>query len=133
MKFEDIQGNEIHIIGKGNKHNIVYLNTNATISLKEYIEERHDNNEYIFVTARKPYRQLSPRTIEHILNQLGKRINVKAYPHKVRHTTATYAVENGMPITDVQKMLGHSSINTTMIYATVSQDQVKKSHERYIT
>lgn len=135
MKFSDINndGESINIIGKGNKHNTVYLNSVAQLSLEDYIQnERKGDSDYIFVSTRKPYKRLSKRSIETILSNIGKSINLHVYPHKVRHTTATIALKNGMPITQIQKMLGHSSVATTQIYAETSQEELAISHRQYV-
>lgn len=134
MRFCDYDStdNSIEIIGKGKKHNTVYLNTNAQISLGEYLKERKGDSEYIFVSDRAPHGQLSTRNIQHIIGVLGNELNYKLSPHIIRHTSATLALQSGMPITQVQKMLGHASVSTTQIYAETSQDDVAVSHKRYV-
>ena len=136
MKFSDINttNNSIHIIGKGRKHNTVYLNTNAILSLQDYIEnERKGKSEYIFVTQRYPYEQVSVRTIQRLFDIIEDEINLTLSPHIIRHTTATLASKNGMPIEQIQKMLGHSNVATTQkIYVETSQEEVAISHERYV-
>ena len=132
MKFSDINNDTIHIVGKGKKHNTVYLNANAKLSLEEYIKVRKGNSDYIFVQNKKPYDKLSKRTVERILKRVGNELGYKVHPHTIRHTTATIAIENGMPITQVQKMLGHSSINTTQIYVDVSQADIAEAHKKYV-
>ena len=134
MKFSDLDWteNSVRIIGKGKKHNIVYLNTNAQISLTEYLEERRGESEYIFVTERKPYKKLSARSVQHILGVMAQKLNFDLSPHVLRHTSATLALQSGMEITQVQKMLGHSSVSTTQIYAETSQEDVANSHRRYV-
>lgn len=134
MKFSDVDFNEnsISIVGKGKKHNTVYLNTNAQISLNEYISERKGNSEYLFTSERQPYDQLSSRTVERIFKELGEKLGYKLTPHILRHTSATLALQNGMEITQVQKMLGHASVNTTQIYAETSQEEVANSHRKFV-
>ena len=132
MKFADINGNEIHIIGKGKKHNTVYLNTNAQISLDEYLKVRKGDSPYIFVTDRKPYRQLSVRSVQHMIGKLAAELGYFITPHILRHTFATLAVQNGMDITKVQKALGHSSVTTTQIYAETTQADVAIQHQKYV-
>ena len=128
MKFSDICGESISIIGKGKKHNTVYLNTNAQISLNDYLKERKGNSEYIFVANKSPYNQLSVRGIQRIIGNLADGLS----PHILRHTSATLALQSGMSITQVQKMLGHASVNTTQIYAETSQEDVAQSHKKYV-
>ena len=133
MKFSDIDmnNNSIHIVGKGKKHNTVYLNTNALLSLEDYIKsERKGESEYIFVKERKPYNQLSTRSIEFLFNQMNT--DFKLTPHIIRHTSATLALQSGMSITQVQKMLGHSSVNTTQIYAETTDKDVAIAHKKYV-
>ena len=136
IKFSDIDiaNNSIHIIGKGKKHNIVYLNANAILSLQDYIQnERKGNSEYVFVSQRYPYKQISVRTIQREFDIMECETNLMLSPHIIRHTTATLAAENGMPIEQIQKMLGHSSVATTQkIYVETSQREVEISHRRYV-
>ena len=134
MKFTDIDYNEnsIKIIGKGKKHNTVYLNTNAQLSLNEYMTERKGKSDYLFVSKRSPYDQVSTRTVEKVFKDLGDELGFKLTPHILRHTSATLALQNGMPITQVQKMLGHSSVATTQIYAETSQEDIANSHKKYV-
>ena len=134
MKFSDMDDKEhsIKIIGKGKKHNTVYLNTNAQISLNEYLNERKGDSDYIFVSDREPHDQLSVRTVQRLIGDLADELDLKITPHILRHTSATLALQNGMEITQVQKMLGHSSVNTTQIYAETSQEEVAVSHKRYV-
>lgn len=128
----DLDNHSIEIIGKGKKHNTVYLNTNAQVSLSEYISERKGNSEYIFVSHRKPHDKISARCVQAVLANIGKKLNIKLFPHLIRHTSATLALQSGMPIEQVQKMLGHTSVATTQIYAEVSQDDMALSHKRYV-
>ena len=132
MKFEDINldNNSIDIIGKGRKHNIVYLNTNALLSLQDYLSERKGSSEYLFVSYRSPYSKITRRTVEHMFNEMD--VDFKLTPHIIRHTSATLALQGGMSITQVQKMLGHSSVNTTQIYAETSQEEIALAHKRYV-
>lgn len=133
MKISDINtdNKSVHIIGKGNKHNTCYFNTNAQISLNEYIAERKDDSEYLFVTHYNP-RQMTIYSIERVIKNLGKSIGLDISPHILRHTFATLTLEAGASITDVQKMLGHASTNTTLIYAEISQANIKNSHHKYV-
>ena len=123
----------VRVIGKGRKHNTVYLNDNAQISLGDYLKERQGDSEYIFVSDRKPHGKLSVRAVEVLIKTLGKEIGVETLsPHILRHTSATLALQSGMPLTQVQKMLGHASPNTTQIYAETSQSDIATSHQRYV-
>lgn len=129
------------ILGKGKKERPVYLNARAIIAIKNYLKERKDSNEYLFVSH--PITHLSNQKdeissctqscIECMVRKLGKRVNVEAYPHKFRRTAATNAVRKGMPIEQVQKMLGHATLNTTQIYVNVSDMDVKISHDKYLS
>lgn len=134
MKKSDIniEDKSIHIVGKGSKHNTCYFNTNAQISLNDYISSRKDNNEYLFVMSKRPFAKLSASSIEDIFKTLSKRSGLHVTPHIMRHTAATIALQSGMPLQQVQKMLGHASSNTTLIYAEVLQDDIKNSHLKYV-
>ena len=134
MRFTDMDTNKgtIEIIGKGKKHNTVYLNDSAKLSLEEYLKERKGDSEYLFISEYRPYNKLSTRSVEAMFRDMSKKLNIKLTPHILRHTSATLALQSGMPITQVQKMLGHSSVNTTQIYAETSQEDVAVSHKKYV-
>jgi len=127
----DTENKCIEIIGKGKKHNIVYFNTNAQISLNEYIESRTDNSDYLFVNFMND-KHVSVSTVEHLFKKLSEIAGVKATPHTMRHTNASLALQSGMEITTVQRMLGHSSVATTQIYAEMAQDDLKNAHLKYV-
>lgn len=129
------------ILGKGKKERPVYLNARAIIAIKNYLKERKDVNEYLFVShpithlsnQKEEISNCTQSCIECMVRKLGKRVNIEAYPHKFRRTAATNAVRKGMPIEQVQKMLGHATLNTTQIYVNVSDTDVKISHEKYLS
>lgn len=119
--------------GKGNKQREVYFDARAKIHLMQYLNIRKDDNEALFVSNNKPYQRLSIAGVELIVRKLGKKTDVnKVHPHKFRRTLATMAIDKGMPIEQVQKLLGHVKIETTMHYAMVNQNNVKISHRKYI-
>lgn len=134
MKISDINAEDksIHIIGKGKKHNTCYFNTNAQLSLNEYIEDRKDDNPYLFVTSRRPFNKLSTKNVELIFKKLSISTGIIVTPHIMRHTCATLSLQSGMPLPMVQKMLGHASSDTTLIYAEISKDTIKNSHIKYV-
>ena len=101
--------------------------------MKKYIDARTDGNSALFVTLDAPYDRLKISGVEIRLRQLGRRLNIeRVHPHKFRRTMATRAIDKGMPIEQVQKILGHSQIDTTMQYAMVNQNNVKTSHQKYM-
>lgn len=121
------------VLGKGNKEREVYFDAKTKLHLKEYISKRNDKNEALFVSMRKPYQRLSISGIELIIRTLGLNSSInKVHPHKFRRTLATMAINKGMPVEQVQKLLGHVKIETTMNYALVNQNNVKISHQKYI-
>ena len=130
----DWHNGTVHLFGKGRKHRTSFINAKCEVALKEYLRRRDDDNEYLFVTERKPYRQMTKCAIEKVIRQLAGRSFVDKHvtPHILRHTTATQAVNNGMPIEDVSRLLGHASVNTTMIYAKVSTEKIQTSHLRCV-
>lgn len=122
------------VLGKGNKQREVYFDAKTKIHLQEYLNKRNDNVEALFVSKNKPHQRLSISGIELIIKKIGKNIDLdNAYPHKFRRTLATMAIDKGMPIEQVQKLLGHVKIETTMHYAMVNQSNVKISHKKYIS
>ena len=130
LNFED---RSCVVLGKGNKEREVYFDAKTKLHLKEYISKRNDTNDALFVSLREPHQRLSISGIELIVRNLGVNTNInKVHPHKFRRTLATMAIDKGMPVEQVQKLLGHVKIETTMHYAMVNQSNVKISHRRYI-
>ncbi len=130
----DLEGRECIVYGKGDKERKVYFDAKAKVHLKEYIETRDDSNQALFVTLDAPHDRLKISGVEIRLRQLGRRLDLeKIHPHKFRRTMATRAIDKGMPIEQVQKILGHSQIDTTMQYAMVNQNNVKTSHQKYMS
>lgn len=124
---------ECIVFGKGNKERIVYFDARTKIHLQNYLNSRDDNNEALFVTLKSPNNRLKVGGIETRLRNFGKRLKInKVHPHKFRRTLATMAIDKGMPIEQLQHLLGHQKIDTTLQYAMVKQSNVKNSHRRYI-
>lgn len=122
------------VLGKGNSEREVYFSAKSKMYIKKYLETRTDDNEALFVSLIKPYNRLGISGIEILIRNLGKEANInKVHPHKFRRTMATMAIDKGMPIEQVQKLLGHIKIDTTMEYAMVNQSNVKNSHRKYIS
>lgn len=135
LNREDINFSEREcvVFGKGDKERRVYFDAKAKIHLEEYLQSRTDTNPALFVTLDQPYDRLKISGVEIRLRQLGRKLKIeKIHPHKFRRTMATRAIDKGMPIEQVQKILGHSQIDTTMQYAIVNQNNVKTSHRKYI-
>lgn len=128
----DFQTKEVHLFGKGSKHRTSYINARAEIALKKYWLTRKDTDDSVICTIRRPYKGIDKVQIEQIVRQIGERIGMHLYPHLIRHTTATMSLERGMDVTELQKMLGHEKLDTTMIYAKVSQESLRYSHHRYV-
>lgn len=129
----NLEQRECVVYGKGDKERRVYFDAKAKIHLKEYIESRGDDNPALFVTLNYPYNRLQISGVEIRLRELGRKLSLsKIHPHKFRRTMATRAIDKGMPIEQVQKILGHSQIDTTMQYAIVNQTNVKSSHQKFI-
>lgn len=129
----DFHERQCIVFGKGNKEREVYFNARTKIHLKRYLESRKDNNPALFVSLSLPYNRLSIGGVEKRLRQLGKRVGLsKIHPHKFRRTLATMAIDKGMPIEQVQRLLGHVKIDTTLHYAMVNQTNVKMAHRKYI-
>lgn len=124
---------ECIVLGKGDKQRTVYFDARTKIHLKAYLDARDDDCESLFVSLRKPSKPLQIGGIERLIKKLGRAANIKrAHPHKFRRTLATGAIDKGMPIEQVQQLLGHKRIDTTLMYAMVKQANVKASHRKYI-
>lgn len=129
----DYQNRECIVTGKGDKQRKVYFDARTKIHLQNYINSRNDANEALFVSLLAPYYRLQISGIEIRLRQLGRELNIpKVHPHKFRRTLATMAIDKGMPIEQVQHLLGHQSLDTTLQYAMVNQNNVKLSHHKFI-
>ena len=135
LNRDDINFNdrECVVFGKGNKERLVYFDARTKIHLQNYLGSRTDGNPALFVTLRAPDNRLQIGGVEMRLRQLGRRLSIpKVHPHKFRRTLATSAIDKGMPIEQVQQLLGHQKIDTTMHYAMVKQQNVKLAHRKYI-
>lgn len=129
----DFERRECVVYGKGDKERRVYFDAKAKIHLQNYLAERTDENPALFVTLDAPHERLKISGVEIRIRQLGRRLGLpRIHPHKFRRTMATRAIDKGMPIEQVQTILGHSQIDTTMQYAIVNQNNVKTSHQKYI-
>ena len=129
----DFEARECVVFGKGDKERKVYFDAKAKLHLQEYLKQRNDDNPALFVTLDDPHNRLKISGVEIRIRSLGRKLNMeKIHPHKFRRTMATRAIDKGMPIEQVQKILGHSQIDTTMQYAIVNQTNVKTSHQKFI-
>ncbi len=129
----DLEQRECIVFGKGDKERKVYFDAKAKIHLQNYLQSRTDSNPALFVTLDAPYDRLKISGVEIRIRELGRSLGMnKVHPHKFRRTMATRAIDKGMPIEQVQKILGHSQIGTTMQYAIVNQSNVKTSHQKFI-
>lgn len=135
LNREDINfvDRECIVLGKGNKQRKVYFDARTKIHLQRYLASRTDDNPALFVTLQKPHNRLQISGVEIRLRNLGRELNLnKVHPHKFRRTLATMAIDKGMPIEQVQQLLGHQSVDTTLQYAMVNQANVKSSHRKFI-
>ena len=135
LNRDDINFNEREcvVFGKGSKQRLVYFDARTKIHLQNYLDSRTDSDPALFVTLRAPFQRLQIGGVEARLRELGKRLLIpKVHPHKFRRTLATSAIDKGMPIEQVQQLLGHQKIDTTLHYAMVKQQNVKLAHRKYI-
>ena len=129
----DFYERECIVLGKGDKERIVYFDVRTKLHLQEYLNSRHDDNAALFVSLRSPHTRLTINGIEFLVRRLGRSVGIKkCHPHNFRRTMATMAIDKGMPIEQVQKLLGHEKIDTTLHYAMVKQSNVKNAHRKYI-
>lgn len=129
----DFENRECVVFGKGSKERPVYFDARTKIHLKNYLDSRTDKNPALFVSLIQPFKRLEISGVEIRLRNLGRKLGItKVHPHKFRRTLATRAIDKGMPIEQVQRLLGHAKIDTTMQYAMVNQNNVKISHRKYI-
>ena len=129
----DFNERECVVFGKGNKERVVYFDARTKIHLKNYLQTRTDDNPALFVSLKSPYNRMNIGGIETCLRRLGKQLGLaRVHPHKFRRTLATMAIDKGMPIEQLQQLLGHKRIDTTLQYAMVKQSNVKIAHRKYI-
>ena len=129
----DFEERECIVSGKGDKERIVYFDARTKMHLKEYLDSRTDDNHALFVSLSSPYERMHIGGIEVRLRKIGATLGIeKVHPHKFRRTLATMAIDKGMPIEQLQQLLGHQRIDTTLQYAMVKQSNVKNSHRKYI-
>ena len=136
LNRDDLNFNEREciVLGKGSKERIVYFDARTKLHLQEYLKGRVDDNPALFVTLRAPYKRIQIGGIENRLRELGKSLKIsRVHPHKFRRTLATMAIDKGMPIEQLQRLLGHQRIDTTLQYAMVKQSNVKSAHRKYIS
>ena len=135
LNQEDInfEERECVVLGKGNKERVVYFDARTKIHLQNYLNSRSDSSSALFVGLRAPHKRLSIGGVESMLRELGQTLSIpKVHPHKFRRTLATTAIDKGMPIEQVQQLLGHQKIDTTLHYAMVKQQNVKQAHRKFI-
>ena len=129
----DFENKECVVLGKGNKQRKVYFDAKTKIHIQQYLDSRNDDNNALFVSLIKPYERLEISGVEIALRKIGMKLGInKVHPHKFRRTLATKAIDKGMPIEQVQHLLGHSKIDTTLEYAMVDDINVKISHKKYL-
>ena len=128
----NIEKREGIVYGKGSKQRIIYFDYRTKIHLSKYLKTRNDNNRALFVYLKTPYNRLTPDGIEYIVKKISKKANVpQAYPHRFRRTLATRLTFRGVPVEQVQRILGHTKIETTLIYSKVDNEDVKRSHTKF--
>ena len=135
LNREDInfEERECVVFGKGSKERMVYFDARTKIHLQNYLAQRTDSNNALFVSLKAPYERLQIGGVESRLRELGKRLSLpRVHPHKFRRTLATMAIDKGMPVEQLQRLLGHQRIDTTLQYAMVKQSNVKIAHRKYI-
>lgn len=135
LNRDDINFNEREciVVGKGDKERMVYFDARTKLHLQNYLDSRIDSNPALFVSLRSPHNRLTIGAIELRLREMGRKLGIsKVHPHKFRRTLATMAIDKGMPIEQLQRLLGHQRIDTTLQYAMVKQSNVKLAHRKYI-
>lgn len=136
LNREDInfEERECIVFGKGSKERLVYFDARTKIHLQSYLNSRNDPNKALFVSLKAPFNRMTIGGIEVRLREMGRKLGInKVHPHKFRRTLATMAIDKGMPVEQLQKLLGHQRIDTTLQYAMVKQSNVKIAHRRYIS
>lgn len=129
----DLNTKSVIVYGKGSKERETYLTATACMYIKRYIAQRKDDNPSLFVSVRSPHKRLTAQSVEKMLNRLGSRCGVdRVHPHRFRRTMAINVLKKGMPLEEVKELLGHVKLDTTMIYCTVSKENVRYSHQKFM-
>lgn len=129
----DLNTCECVVLGKGGKQRKVYFDAKTKVHLERYLQSRIDDNPSLFVSKRKPHKRLTVGGVEKFVQSLGNKAGVSnVHPHRFRRTVATVAIDKGMPIEQVQHLLGHTQIDTTLHYAIVDDNNVKNSHKKFL-
>lgn len=131
LLYKDVITGEFQVIGKGSEVRYCYLNEKCLMYLNRYHDNRKGDSPYLFTQLRYPCKQVSTRALQDEITSSGKKCNIHLYPHRLRHTFASTALENGASLTSVQKILGHSKLSTTQVYAKLPQASVKNEYQRY--
>lgn len=128
----DLKNRDGIVFGKGSKERIIYFDARTEVHLEKYLSRRKDNNPALFVTDKEPYARLSKTGVEYIIAKIGMRSGIeKCHPHRFRRTLATRLIDHGVPIEQVQRILGHTKIETTLIYSEVNQENVRMNHRKF--
>lgn len=133
VRLSDINWNNrsVNILhGKGDKRRVVYFNSESELTLREYLKTRDDDTDALFVSTRRPHKALGSGALEAIIRKIATRSGIKVYPHKLRHTFATIGLNSGMPLHQLQALMGHTKADTTLIYAKLNQDDLQMEHQR---
>lgn len=132
LNISDLVNGEAVIMGKGGKERTIYFSDECIYHIQKYLDTRIDDCQALFVSMNYAARRITPGTVERIVSRIGKNHGIKIYPHKFRRTMATDLIRRGMRLEEVQVILGHSKIDTTMLYFLIDKDNVKNSHKRFI-
>lgn len=118
--------------GKGGKQRFTYINDVCRTHLSAYLDSRADSNETMFLSNKN--NPMSPGAARLMLHKLAIRAGMKeedVHPHRFRRTFATKHAKDGMTMTSIQKLMGHSQINTTQLYIDMNSDTIKQEYERF--
>lgn len=128
----DWQDLSVKVIGKGNKQRKVYFTIKAKLYLKDYLNSRNDTNPALFVASKRPYKRLGRRSIQREIAKIAQHagFDKAVFPHLLMHTFATAALNNNIPITVIQKLMGHTNVDTTMIYAELDESTLKQEYKK---
>ena len=127
----DLESGSVKVLGKGQKERIVFFSDRALEYLERYLDGQRSGS--VILSMRSPHQGLKKNALENVIRAIAQRAGItkRVFPHLLRHTFATRALNKGMPLPTLCDIMGHASTETTRIYAKNSQGRLKYEYDMY--